>query len=169
MKLIQVLTGCFFAIVLCAILFPKGMEAKDWKSIPKDPSPYFFADTKRKELIRIDGVRNQNGSFREGMRVYRSVDGKNFSSLTVVNFRTEESSLGENPVCREWIILKDPKDGTPYELYFSKMEWTREPRQNFEVLFLKSNSFGDGDQGVREYVQTYLSGEEIQSLTIQKQ
>ncbi len=169
MKIVKSFSRCFFASVLFTIsFFPKEAEAKDWAPIPEDPSLYFFID-QQGEWILIEGVRNKDGSFQEGMIVYRGGDGKNFFPLIIEGIRVEEVFIGENPIRREWVILKDPKSKEKYEFFHSKMGWTRESSQNYEVLFLKSPSFGDGNQSVREYNQTYLSCGEIKSLNIHKQ
>lgn len=161
--------SCYFlASILFAIvgLFPRQTEAKEWEPVRKDPSPYFFVDTENKESLLIQGVRSEDGSFQDGMSVYRSTDGKNFFPLVTEGFRTEEASLGGNPIKRKWIALKDPKNGVKYELFHSKMEWEREPRQSHEVIFFMSESFGKYNEGIHEYTRTFLSCEEIRALRI---
>ncbi len=173
MKPIRVFTRLlyllFISILLSISTFPHISEAKDWKPIREDPSPYFFLDRQRNEWILIEGVCAKDRSFQKGISIYRSVDGKSFSPLVIEGYRTEEISINGNLVRRNWILLKDPKDEIKYELSHSKIEWEKEPRQNYEALLLTSDSFGDNGQKPHEYTRTHLSGEEIRSLTIQKQ
>lgn len=147
-------------------LFLGQIEAKEWAPVQKDPSPYFFVDTENKKWLLIQGVRSKDGSFQDGMSVYRSTDGKNFFPLVAEGFRTEEALLGGNPIKRKWVVLKDPTNGVKYELFHSKMQWEREPRQSYEVIFLMSESFGEYDEGIREYTRTFLPCEEIRVLRI---
>lgn len=168
MKAIRVSSCCFLVSILFALigLFPAQTEAKEWKPMQKEPSPYFFVDKENNGWLIIQGIRSEDGSFQEGMLVYRSTDGINFFPLIIQGLRTEEISFDGNPVKREWVVLKDPQDNTEYEFSQSRMPWEKESQRDYEVLLLMRSTLGNYNQSPRKYVRTSLSCKEIKSLII---